>query len=719
MSAAVRHTVADSFTHRLLRKSVLLPVFAAALALAPASYADAPTLQPTDIQSKVARLITRQLAVLHYNRTPVNDELSAEILKRYLNNLDGQRLYFLAEDVEAFDRWKTQIDDQLRAGLLGPAFTIHNRYQQRLRERLNFALAEIANGKAILDFSKDDNIINDRKEEAWPTTTAELDQLWRLRLKAAALSLHLANKTEKEILNTLEKRYKAQLKAVSQIRADDAFQTFMNSFAETFDPHTEYYSPRSSENFNINMSLQLEGIGAVLQTEDEYTKIVRLVTGGPADRSRQLKPGDRIIAVAEGKKDFVDVVGWRIDEVVSLIRGPKGTTLRLQVLSGTSNEVSAAREVTLERNTVNLDDQAASKRVINIKRGDKNHRIGVIKLPTFYADFQAMQNGDPNYRSTTRDVRRLINELKTEGMTGLVLDLRNNGGGSLTEVNDLVGEFITTGPTVQVRDARGRVEVLGDGNPAMSYAGPLVVLTNRLSASAAEIFAGAIQDYGRGIVVGGTTFGKGTVQSLRDVGHGQLKLTEAKFYRISGASTQNRGVEADIVFPELFNPEEIGESALTGALPWDTIKPAGFRRIADLSLRISEIKTLSQARQAKDPDFLYVLSQQKLLADLRNQKQTTLNITKRLAEKAALDERRLGIENKRRSAKGQEVIKTWDELNEQTEKENPTQDPNFERSEERALLREAAEIAVDLAQPPARAANRLINSVKRPPVAER
>ncbi len=714
-----RSTVVDFFAHRLLRKSVLLPALTAALLLAPVSHADAPTLQPTDVQGKVARLITRQLAVLHYNRTPVNDELSAEILKRYLNNLDGQRLYFLAEDIQAFNRWKTQIDDQLRAGLMGPAFTIHNRYQQRLRERLNFALAEISNGKAILDFDKDDSIINDRKEEAWPTTKAELDQLWRLRLKAAALSLHLAKKTDKEILNTLEKRYKAQLKAADQIRSDDVFQTFMNSFAETFDPHTEYYSPRSSENFNINMSLQLEGIGAVLQTEDEYTKIVRLVTGGPADRSRQLKPGDRIIAVAEGKKDFVDVVGWRIDEVVSLIRGPKGTTLRLQVLSGASNEVSSAKEVTLERNTVNLEDQAASKRVINIKRGEKTHRVGVIKLPTFYADFQAMQNGDPNYRSTTRDVRRLINELKADGMTGLVLDLRNNGGGSLTEVNDLVGEFITTGPTVQVRDARGRVEVLGDGNPDMSYAGPLVVLTNRLSASAAEIFAGAIQDYGRGVVVGGTTFGKGTVQSMRDVGHGQLKLTEAKFYRISGASTQNRGVEPDIVFPELFNPDEIGESALTGALPWDTIKPAGFRRIADLTRRISELKASSQARQAKDPDFIYVLDQQKLLADLREQKTTTLNITKRLAEKAALDQRRLAIENKRRAAKKLPELKTWDELSEQTEKENPTQDPNFERSEERALVREAAEIAVDLALPP-RTSNRPIPStIKRAPVAER
>lgn len=716
---ADRSTVVDSYARRLLRKSVVLPALAAALSLAPISYADAPTLQPTDVQGKVARLITRQLAVLHYNRTPVNDELSEEILKRYLNNLDGQRLYFLAEDIQAFNRWKTQIDDQLRAGLMGPAFTIHNRYQQRLRERLSFALTEIANGKAILDFDKDDSIINDRKEEAWPTTKAEQDQLWRLRLKAAALSLHLASKSDKEVLSTLEKRYKAQLKAADQIRADDVFQTFINSFAETFDPHTEYYSPRSSENFNINMSLQLEGIGAVLQTEDEYTKIVRLVTGGPADRSRQLKPGDRIIAVAEGKKEFVDVVGWRIDEVVSLIRGPKGTTLRLQVLSGTSNEVSAAKEITLERNTVNLEDQAASKRVINIKRGEKTHRVGVIKLPTFYADFQAMQNGDPNYRSTTRDVRRLINELKADGMTGLVLDLRNNGGGSLTEVNDLVGEFITTGPTVQVRDARGRVEVLGDGNPDMSYAGPLVVLTNRLSASAAEIFAGAVQDYGRGIVVGGTTFGKGTVQSMRDVGHGQLKLTEAKFYRISGASTQNRGVEPDIEFPELFNPEEIGESALTGALPWNTIKPAGFRRIADLSRRIADIKTLSQARQTKDPDFVYVLDQKKLLADLREQKTTTLNIAKRKAEKEALDQRRLAIENKRRAAKNLPAIKTWEEFSEQTEKENPTQDPNFERPEERALLREAAEITVDLAQP-ARTSNRpVLPTTKRAPVAER
>lgn len=683
--------------------------------------AQAPQLQPTDTQGKVARLITRQLAVLHYNRTPINDELSARVLQRYLDNLDGQRLYFLAEDIQAFERWRLQLDDQLRAGLLGPAFTIFNRFQQRQRERLQFALAEIERGKDILDFSRDEEILNDRKDEPWARDTRQLDRLWRLRLKAAALSLRLADKSDAEILKTLERRHRAQLKAAEQTRADDAFQVFMNSLAENFDPHTEYYSPRNSENFNINMSLQLEGIGAVLQTEDEHTKIVRLVPGGPADRSRQLKPGDRIIAVAEGRKEFVDVVGWRIDEVVALIRGPKGTQVRLQVLTGTGSDVANAREVVLERNTVALEDQAASKRVIEIARGEQKYRIGVIKLPTFYADFQGMQNGDPNYRSTTRDVRRLVSELRQQDIQGLVLDLRNNGGGSLTEANDLVGEFITSGPTVQVRDARGRVEVLGDGNPAMSYAGPLVVYTNRLSASAAEIFAGAIQDYGRGVVVGGTTFGKGTVQSLRDVGHGQIKLTEAKFYRVSGASTQNRGVEPDISFPELINPEEIGESALRGALPWDTIKAAGYKPLADLSKRLPELQRLSRARQLKDPDFRYVLDQQKLLADLRARKVLSLNEDARRADKDALDQRRLQIENRRRSAKGQPAMKNWAELNAQNEKDLANTDPNFERPEDLAMLQEAAEVAVDLLLS-ARAARPGAAAAKRPdkaPVAGR
>lgn len=665
------------------------------LALPLSASAQPDDLQPTDVQSRTARLVTRQLSVLHYTRQVLNDDLSAIIWTRYLNDLDGQRLYFLDSDIDSFSRWKLMLDDQLKSGQLGTAFAIFNRYQQRLRERIEFVLSDLEDSKRVLDFTGSETLLNDRKETAWAGSKSELDQLWHLRVKAAALSLKLAGKSGDEIVTTLRKRYRAQLAALAQTRSEDAFQTFMNSFTESYDPHTEYFSPRNSENFNINMSLQLEGIGAVLQTEDEYTKVVRLVPGGPADKSRQLKPNDRIIGVAEGDKDFVDVVGWRIDEVVQLIRGAKGSTVRLQVLPAGSSENAVPREISLVRNTVALEDQAASKHVIDVRRNGQTRRIGVIKLPAFYADFQGMQSGDPNYRSTTRDVRRLLNELKQERVQGLVLDLRNNGGGSLTEVNDLIGEFITTGPTVQVRDTRGKVEVLGDSNTDVTYSGPMVVVTNRLSASAAEIFAGAIQDYGRGLVVGSTTFGKGTVQSLRDTGSGQLKITEAKFYRISGASTQHKGVVPDITLPDLLDSQEIGESELPRALPWDTITAARYQKLNQWGPRLPALEAASRLRQQRNPDFRYLLDEQKLLADLKAQKQTTLNEKQRRQEKITLDERRLTIENRRRAAKGQSTFKTWDEALALLDKQNPTQDPNFERPEEQALIQEAGEILVD------------------------
>ena len=685
----------------MLTLPFLSRAFALALTVAFAIPAVADTeLAATEQQSKVAKTVARQLAVLHYSRPPLDDSLSLIIWNRYLSDLDGQHLFFTAADIDSFERWQLQLDDLLKAGQVAPGFTIYNRFQSRLRERLQFVLTELdSNNKKLFDFTSNDALILDRKNAPWAKSSAELDQLWRLRVKSAALSLKLAGKSNDEALTTLKRRYKSQLTALNQTKSEDAFQTFMNAFTETYDPHTEYFSPRSSENFNINMSLQLEGIGAVLQTDDEYTKVVRLVPGGPADKSRQLKPNDRLVAVAEGDKDFVDVVGWRIDEVVQLIRGAKGTTVRLQVLPAGSTDTASTKEVSLVRNTVALEDQAATKKIVDIKRDGVTRRIGVIRLPTFYADFQGMQAGDPNYRSTTRDVHRLLTELKQERVQGIVLDLRNNGGGSLSEVNDLIGEFITTGPTVQVRDARGKVEVLGDGNPDVTYSGPLVVMTNRLSASASEIFAGAIQDYGRGLIVGGTTFGKGTVQSLRELGGGQLKITEAKFYRISGASTQHKGVVPDVTFPELIMANDIGESALPRALPWDTVNPARYQRQGQGNWRMTTLRTNSAQRQARNADFRYLLDEQKLVADLSALKTQSLNEKIRRAEKQQLDNRRLSIENRRRTAKNQAALKSWDDYETQQEKLNPTSDPNYERPEEAALVIEAAEVLLDTLPP--------------------
>lgn len=673
-----------------------LVVFSAVFAkqaTAPTSHSE---LQPTRMQAKTARNVVDLLDELHYEHRQLDDDLSARIFDRYLKDLDGQRLYFLASDINSFEPWRTSFDNALKRSDVKASFIIFNRYQQRAVERLTFVIQELDKGVTQLNFDADETMELDREKAPWANTQVELDDLWRKRIKAAALSLRLAGKSDADIQKTLSKRYKSQLNNLKRTKSDDAFQVFMNSFSETYDPHTEYFSPRTQENFNINMSLSLEGIGAVLQGEDEYTKVVRLVPAGPADKTKQLKTGDRIVAVAQGSQEFVDVVGWRIDEVVELIRGPKGTTVRLQVIPAGAVDETQTRTISIVRNTVKLEDQAAQKKILTIKRGEEELRIGVIKLPTFYADFQAMQAGDPNYRSTTRDVKKLLNELKAEKINGLVLDLRNNGGGSLSEANSLIGLFIGTGPTVQVKNANNRIELMGDPDPSVTYAGPMVVMVNRLSASAAEIAAGAIQDYGRGIVVGGTTFGKGTVQSLRDLEHGQLKLTEAKFYRISGASTQHRGVVPDVSFPNIFDETDVGESALPNAMPWDTIPSARYFPYQDYSKRVISLRKTSEARQANDPDFRYLNETIALAHELKKQKGLSLKESTRKAEKQALDEKRLAMENRRRVAKGQEPLKDWHEAEQAEEDEaNESPDPSREKPEDEAFAMEAGRILID------------------------
>jgi carboxyl-terminal processing protease len=664
-----------------------------------AKQASAPSsIEPTKEEIKATRSTVAMLKHLHYEHKKLDDAFSSQVLDRYLKDLDSGRAYFLATDIKEFEEYRYQFDDDLSRGDLTRGFAIYSRYQQRFNQRLDFILKELKKGINNFDFSKDDSLETKRENVAWEYEAKDLDKLWHKRLKSAVLSLRLSGKKDAEIIKLLTKRYENQRNNINRNKADDVFQTFMNAFTETYDPHTEYFSPRTSENFNINMSLSLEGIGAVLQGEDEYTKIVRLVPAGPADKSKLLKPGDRIVAVAQGKEDFVDVIGWRIDEVVDLIRGPKNSTVRLQILPANAVDENQTKVISIVRQTIKLEEQAAQKRVLTLTRNDKPYKVGVIKLPTFYADFAAMQAGDPNYRSTTRDVARLLNELKAEKIDGLVVDLRNNGGGSLTEANTLIGLFIETGPTVQVQNANKEVELMGDSDSAVAYDGPLVVMTNRLSASAAEIFAGAMQDYGRGLVVGSTTFGKGTVQSLRPLNHGELKLTEAKFYRISGASTQHKGVEADINFPNVFQGSDIGESALENALVWDTIPPARYLPYSGFSLQLATLKTKSQQRQENDPDFKYLAAQIELAESLKKETIISLNEAKRKKEEAELDDKRLAIENTRRVAKGQEPLKTWREVEAANEedKDDELADPSKkDKPEDEAFVKEAAEILLD------------------------
>lgn len=666
-------------------------------------------LEPTRTHSVTSQQIMNNLLSGHYEHRRLNDDLSSKVLDILLDDVDGTRSYFLASDIQEFEQYRTKLDDALARGDMKPGFLIFNRYEQRVSERLSFLLNELKTNANSYTFDGKETLELDREEAQWATTSRELDTLWKKRLKNSMLNLKLAGKEKEDIIELLTKRYQNQLNRVHLTKPEDAYQTFMNAVTRSFDPHTQYFSPRNTENFNINMSLSLQGIGAVLQTEDEHTKVVRLVPAGPADKAENLEPADKIIGVGQNEQgDIVDVIGWRLDEVVDLIRGPKGTTVRLEILP-TSGNGSESKVISIVRDEVKLEEQSAQSEIINIQSGDPENpttrKVGVIDIPTFYIDFQGRMENKPDYRSTTRDVAKLIQDLKQEGVEGLVIDLRNNGGGSLEEAISLTGLFIPTGPVVQVRSIRGRVEVLQDRDPGVLYDGPITVLVNRLSASASEIFAGAIQDYGRGLVVGGQTFGKGTVQSLRPLHHGQLKITQAKFYRVSGDSTQHQGVIPDILFPSLFDKDKIGESALDEALPWDTIRPAEHNQSGVLTQLVPSLREKHQQRISDNPDFLFMREQKALITELRDKTQVSLNEKVRKEERQANDDRRLALENSRRKAKGLELLDSLDDEEEekqpaasedvQAEADNAEKTDEEENEEEDAVLVEAGEILLD------------------------
>ena len=492
------------------------------------------------------------------------------------------------------------------------------------------------------------------------------------------------------------KRYKGQQIRISQTRSEDIFQNYINALAQVYDPHTQYLSPENAENFDINMSLSLEGIGAVLQSDNEYTKIMRLVPAGPAQRSQQLAAADRIVGVAQADGEMFDVIGWRLDEVVKLIRGPKGSNVRLEVIPASNPPGDmTSKVVNLTREAIKLEDQAAKSRVIELNNQGHDYRIGVIDLPGFYLDFKAYRQGDPDYRSTTRDVRRLLEELKAENVDGVVLDLRDNGGGSLQEATELTGLFIDQGPTVLVRNTEGDVQVLDDPESGVTYNGPMAVLVNRLSASASEIFAGAMQDYGRALIIGEPTFGKGTVQSIQPLNHGELKLTLAKFYRVSGQSTQHRGVVPDISYPSLLDSKEIGESALPHAMPWDTIPPARYSSSQQLKPFVQQLLIDHEARAANDPDFVYTLARLGLDDEIKARKTLPLNEDKRKQQLNDYESRLLVMENTRRTANGEEPLASL-------EKEDPADEVALHSStsdeEPDAFLVETGQILVDLLQ---------------------
>ncbi|KEY86924.1 carboxy terminal-processing peptidase [Pseudomonas sp. 17391] len=650
------------------------------------------SLQPDRDEIVASLNVVELLKRHHYSKPPLDDARSVIIYDSYIKLLDPARSYFTAADIAEFDKWKTQFDDFLKSGNLDPGFTIYKRYLDRVKQRLDFALAELNKGVDKIDFTAKETLLIDRKDAPWMKNQVELDDLWRKRVKDEVLRQKIAGKEPKQIQETLTKRYKNQLARLDQTRAEDIFQAYINTFAQSYDPHTNYLSPDNAENFDINMSLSLEGIGAVLQSDNDQVKIVRLVPAGPAAKTKQVAPADKIIGVAQGNKEMVDVVGWRLDEVVKLIRGPKGSVVRLEVIPA-SNAPSdqTSKIVSITREAVKLEEQAAKKSVLKLKQDGRDYKLGIIEIPAFYLDFKAYRAGDPEYKSTTRDVKKLLTELQKEKVDGVVIDLRNNGGGSLQEATELTSLFIDKGPTVLVRNSDGRVDVLEDENPGAFYKGPLALLVNRLSASASEIFAGAMQDYHRALIIGGQTFGKGTVQTIQPLNHGELKLTLAKFYRVSGQSTQHQGVLPDIDYPSIIDTKEIGESALPEAMPWDTIRPVVKPAADPFKPYLAQLKAQHEARSVKDAEFTYIRDRLALAQKLMSEKTVSLNEQDRRARHDEIEGKQLALENIRRKAKGEEPLK---ELKKEDEDALPAEDETT-KPEDDAYLSETGRILLD------------------------
>jgi carboxyl-terminal processing protease len=677
-----------------------------------------PVLAPESQHATATKRITAQFTRAHYKPIKIDDQMSELVFDRYIKQLDYARNVFLASDIESLSKYRHQFDAVISRGKLDVAYDIYNLNLQRRLERYQYALALLGpaievpeeaktndDGKSVaetsksdeskdeapkekvlvkkagpFDFTKDEVYNFDREEASWAKSEAELDELWRQKVKYDALNLALTGKKWPKIQEILAKRYRYAVKRLKQSESEDVFQILMNSFARVVEPHTSYLSPRNAERFQMEMNLSLEGIGAVLRAEEDYTVIQSVVSGGPADKSKELKPKDRIVGVAQAEDDFEDVIGWRLDDVVELIKGPKGTKVRLQVLSGESDDAASVKIVSIIRDTIKLEDRAAKSEVYFENPDDENSKkLGVIDIPSFY-------------NNLSRDVKKEIDKLKAENVEGIIVDLRGNGGGSLSEATLLTGLFIDKGPVVQVRDGANRVQVNSDKDGVSYYSGPLTVMVDRYSASASEIFAAAIQDYGRGIIVGEHTFGKGTVQQHRGLGRvydlyenplGSIQFTIAKFYRISGGSTQHRGVLPDIAFPTAIDPEDWGESKEENALPWDQIPRAKYAELGDLSADLAYLDSLHKERIKENREFSYLLSDISEYKAEKDDKTISLNIDKRKAKREERKTKQLVRANERLVAMDKEKIESIDDLPEDLDELDP-------------FLDEAAKITFDL-----------------------
>ena len=628
-----------------MKKTLLTLALAVALssqaAVPQASKTAVAPLKPVAAQTQAALWASMLLARHHYKAVPLDDAMSEKIFTAYFKALDAEKLFFVQSDIDQFEPIRTRFDDAIRNENISLPFAIYGVYQNRFADRIAYARELL---KTTPDFTKDERFQLDREKAAWPKDEAEVRDLWRKRVKNDWLRLKLAGKDEKGIRETLDKRYENYATRVGKVDGEDVFQLFMNSYATSIEPHTNYLGPRSADNFDIAMRLSLEGIGAVLQSRDEYTVIREIVPGSPIALNGKLKVGDRIVGVGQGDTPgFTEVLGWRIDEVVQLIRGPKDSVVRLDILPADAGPDGKHLTVTLTRKKISMEEQAAKKSIIEVQDGALKRRVGVISLPTFYLDFEARRRGDKDYKSATRDVARILGELKKAKVDNVLIDLRNNGGGSLTEAVELTGLFIDKGPVVMQRSADGKVEVESDTVPGLAWDGPVGVLINRGSASASEIFAAALQDYGRGLIIGEPSFGKGTVQTLVDFDrnaqqgekpkYGELKLTIAQFFRINGGTTQLRGVTPDVKLPVLSDVENFGESSYENALPWVAIKPAAYVQAGDLKDLIAPLQQRHEARIAQDREFQYLKEDIAEVQKLRKENSVSLNEAVRRKER--------------------------------------------------------------------------------------
>jgi carboxyl-terminal processing protease len=638
---------------RFLRTSFL----AAAIAFSLNSFAlnDTATakLKPIEIQSKTAIEIVNQLSQHHYRKQEFNDSLSSRFLDEYLKSLDASKNFFIAADIAEFDKYRKSFDDDFKAGKLNNGFSIYHRFSERFTARLTKVIALLDDKKLAFTFDADESVNADRKLENWPLTLEDADKLWMQHLKASLLSSMLSGKSLEESRTTLRKRYVTQLRYFKQQTSEEVFSLMMNSLTTLFDPHTNYLSPDNSQNFATSMTNKFEGIGAELKTDEDYTKVARLIPASPAEKQGQLKPNDKIVGVAQGEKgEFEDIVGWRLTDVVKKIKGTKGTIVRLEVIAADPT-ITEHKIIPIKRDTIELEDQKAKKSILNVKNGAQTLKLGVIDIPVFYGNFDANA-------SVGRDVYRLLQELRQENIDGLIVDLRDNGGGSLPEAATLTNLFIDPGPVVQIRQGEVVNRDVRATTPAV-YRGPLIVLINRFSASASEIFAGAIQDYGRGLVVGSTTWGKGSVQSYMPIekGEGNIKITQAKFYRVSGDSTQHRGVIPDIELPSVVNTKELGESSYDNALPWDQVHPAPHDIYNNIAALLPALKPAHNERVKADPELVYVQQQAAFYEELNNKKTVSLKLTTRQQEQKLIEQRTLDIENQKRKAKGEPIYANY------------------------------------------------------------